>query len=98
MMRSRRRVWAGAAVLVLGGCKDYHPLSSGVGTLGEPCWPTGALACDGHAQQVQLICGPDARWTTNGTCTTDTLCDTTVGQDQGTCKPVLAGCEGKTAD
>jgi formylglycine-generating enzyme required for sulfatase activity len=54
------------------------------------------LACAGNAQKSKLICGSDGKWATNGTCDGDTLCDTTVGVDQGTCKPVVAACVGKS--
>lgn len=65
-----------------------------VGTLGGLCPQAGVLACAGNAQKSKLICGPEGKWATNGTCDGDTLCDTTVGVDQGTCKPVLAACAG----
>jgi formylglycine-generating enzyme len=66
-----------------------------VGTLGERCPQVGVLACAGNAQKSKLICGPDGKWATNGTCDHDTLCDTTVGVDQGTCKPAIASCAGR---
>ncbi len=63
-----------------------------VGTLGKPCPRSGVLACAGNAQKSKLICDPEEKWSTNGTCDDDTLCDTAVGVDQGTCKPVVKAC------
>jgi sulfatase modifying factor 1 len=67
-----------------------------VGALGGLCPQAGVLACAGNAQKSKLICGPEGKWATNGTCDGDELCDTTVGGDQGTCKPVVAACAGKS--
>lgn len=68
---------------------------AGAEVVGGPCSPPGELGCQGHAQKVQLICGPDGKWGSNGTCSAGTLCDTKPGADRGSCKPVLDGCEGR---
>lgn len=67
----------------------------GLGKLGDPCPEVGVLACKEHAQKSQLICGPDKKWESNGTCNGDTFCDTSTGVGQGTCKPLVALCAGK---
>lgn len=103
-------VGAAGCEVVLGIDKDYHPLvgalssSSGepcqpgpLGDLGKPCCEAGALSCEDHANPSQLICDPDGTWRPNGTCNNNTLCDTTAGLTQGTCKPILVGCAGKGA-
>lgn len=66
-----------------------------IGILGGLCPQTGLLACAGHAQKSKLICGPDGKWATNGTCDGDTLCDTATGLEQGTCKAPVAVCAGQ---
>lgn len=76
-----------------GGGSSGEP---GLGNLGDPCNDVAALACQGHAQKSQLICGPDKIWASNGTCDGDTLCDTATGVGQGTCKPIVELCVGKS--
>lgn len=63
-----------------------------VGKLGETCKDVQQLACAGNAQKLQLICGPEHVWKANGTCGESTFCDTAMGADQGTCKPVATEC------
>jgi hypothetical protein len=70
--------------------------SPGLGVLGQPCPNAGALACAGHAQKLQLVCGGDLKWTQNGTCGTGQLCDSTPGVNQGTCAPVVPACAAKS--
>jgi sulfatase modifying factor 1 len=103
LQRGRWGAWAALSTMavgcatVLGIDKDYHPVGEGaVGALDWPCPQAGALACAGNAQKSKLICGSNGRWATNGTCDGNTLCDTTEGVEQGTCKDVVAACEGKS--
>ena len=67
--------------------------TSGV-MVGDPCPKTGDLACAEGSNTSKLICGPDHKWASNGTCDAALVCDTTV--DPGTCKPVVAECVGKS--
>jgi formylglycine-generating enzyme len=77
----------------LGGCGGAV---GAVGELGDPCPDTGLLGCQGNTSPSKLICNPDGKWATNGTCDNETLCDTTPGLSQGTCKPIVAACKGKS--
>lgn len=70
--------------------------SAGVGTFGEPCAPDGALACEGHAQRVQLRCTMGT-WVGNGTCANDALCDTSEA-NRGLCQPIVTECSDKEPD
>lgn len=62
----------------------------GIGTLGEPCEPPGAGACEGHAQPGKLICGEDHTWQMDAPCTKGKNCDTTQA---GQCLPVVDPCK-----
>jgi hypothetical protein len=64
-----------------------------VGVLGTPCSPPGALACAGNHQKLTVLCGGDGEWEPNQTCGNDQYCDSTPGQNVGTCQPVAEGCE-----
>jgi formylglycine-generating enzyme len=103
VMRSTWGAWAGVVAALAGGCfvvdpfdKDC-PTEPGVGMLGACCSPPSTLACAGHLQKLKLICDPDRKWVSNGTCDgAEMTCDTTEGPDQGTCKPIVTTCKGRT--
>lgn len=59
--------------------------------LGRSCNTPGALACNGTAQKLRLIC-EGGQWTNNGTCDIDENCDS----GGGTCGAIISGCEGGT--
>ena len=66
--------------------------------LGSACTVSGARSCLDSKQQ--LICD-GAKWTANGTCNGDQVCDTRAGATLGTCvspvcKPGSFTCEGST--
>jgi len=64
-------------------------------TLNGPCSALGTLNCNGHAQQVRLICN-GTKWIPNGTCSGARLCDTAPGPNQGSCSDPVAVCVGRT--
>jgi formylglycine-generating enzyme len=101
----------GGCSTIAGLEKDYHLSASegssagtgpsvepGIPMLGGTCASPGALACQGHAQKLRLICGADETWEANTTCKQGEFCDTTPGANQGICRTALAGCEGKTSE
>jgi hypothetical protein len=65
-----------------------------LGILGCPCTSSGALACNGNAQPVTLICDRGV-WAVNQTCP-GTLCDSSVGPRQGTCQTIDPLCQSAT--
>lgn len=67
-----------------------------IGKVGADCAPDGAYGCAGHAVAHQLVC-TDGKWTSNGTCSAGTLCDSRAGASAGTCQQVLPECAGKSA-
>lgn len=67
-----------------------------IGNVGADCVLDGAYGCAGHAVAHQLVC-TDGKWTSNGTCSAGTLCDSRAGASAGTCQQVLSECAGKSA-
>lgn len=65
-----------------------------VGEVGAPCDKKGELACNGHAQKLQLICD-GAKWVSNGVCSGAQLCSTEPGIKAGSCQDPVPGCAGK---
>ena len=65
-----------------------------IGNLGDPCPQNDATACNGQAQQQQLVC-VNRVWGDNGKCTGNNNCDSTPGATAGTCQPIVAECVGK---
>lgn len=72
------------------------PDGTAIGSLGATCDKNGALACAGHAKRVQLIC-QNGVWQSNGTCAGSNLCDSTPGDNAGSCQPMISECSGQTA-
>ncbi len=71
---------------------DCEPADSGLlGTLGCPCSTPGALACNGRAQHVVLLC-ENGVWTASTLCPADQLCDSQLGLSAGTCLPIDPNC------
>jgi hypothetical protein len=66
--------------------------SGAVGVLGTECSTPGALACAGHHQKLTVVCGGEGRWETNLTCGAGDFCDSTSGENAGTCRPELPEC------
>jgi len=62
--------------------------------LNGPCFSSGAVNCNGHAQQVRLLCD-GTKWTSLGTCSGQQLCDTAPGPTQGSCRDQIPACVGK---
>ena len=62
--------------------------------LNGPCSTAGALNCNGHAQQLRLLCD-GTKWTVLGTCSGTQLCDTQPGPTQGSCKDQIPACLGQ---
>lgn len=60
-------------------------------TLGDACDKAGALACNGTAQKLQLLCD-GAHWIQNGVCSGALVCDPRPGPTQGSCQDPLAKC------
>lgn len=54
-------------------------------TLGGACSVPGALACQGTAQKLQLLCD-GAKWVSNGVCAGDLICDPRPGPTAGSCQ------------
>ncbi len=68
------------------------PVGTGaVAKLGCPCATAGEHACNGNAQNQALLCS-GGTWTPNGVCSTQQLCNTTPGGQQGTCAPIDPAC------
>jgi len=67
---------------------------SAVGTLGQACDKSGALACGGHAQKLQLICDGGV-WKSLGVCPGAQICDTRLGPTAGSCQDPDPACVGK---
>jgi len=75
-----------------GDASACTPVGTGaVATLGCPCGEPGAHACNGNAQNQALVC-TNGTWTPNGICSTEQLCDTASGAQQGTCVPIDPAC------
>ncbi|HEY4188191.1 MAG TPA: DUF4215 domain-containing protein, partial [Polyangia bacterium] len=76
-----------------GGAGNGGAGSGGAGgaspTVGGGCPMSGQLACQGHAQQVALICLSGA-WSQRELCADGTHCDST----SGVCAPIAAICSG----
>lgn len=66
--------------------------SGAVGVLGTECSSPGALACAGNHQKLTVLCGGDGRWAPNVTCGAGDFCDSTPGENAGTCRPELPEC------
>ena len=67
--------------------------SSGVvGVVGTPCSSPGALACAGNHQKLTVFCDGDGEWEANETCGAGEFCDSTPGENAGTCQPELPEC------
>ncbi len=67
-------------------------------TLGSPCTTAGELACQGVGGKLQLLCD-GTKWTSNGVCAGDDVCDPRPGPTAGSCqKPACTAgsvtCEG----
>ncbi len=69
-----------------------------VGAMGAPCSSPGLLACEGHATKQQLVCGPNLTWDGNGACAANTLCDSRLGPEQGTCAAIRCGSSAQAGD
>ena len=63
---------------------------------GERCFVVGEGACAGHAQRDRVVCD-GSRWVVTDSCSNGSNCDTTVGEDAGACRTILAECAGKPA-
>jgi cysteine-rich repeat protein len=59
--------------------------------LGLTCTSSGALACNGAAQKLRLLCD-SGTWHANGTCSADENCD----QTSGVCAAILTQCKGES--
>jgi hypothetical protein len=76
--------------------QDGAPQDTGAtGTLGQLCDKAGALACNGKAQKLQLLCD-GSKWIANGTCPGQQVCDPRPGPTQGSCQDPAPGCGDKT--
>lgn len=85
----------GGSAGTTGGAAGAAGASSGeVGVLGQRCSPPGKLACAGHYQKLQLVCGASGTWQTNGTCSGQQICDTRTGITAGTCQDAAPVCAG----
>jgi hypothetical protein len=82
----------GATIVVDNGNADAGAPSTGP-TLGDACDKAGALACNGSAQKLQLLCD-GAHWIQNGVCSGAQICDPRSGPTQGSCQDPLAKCLG----
>jgi sulfatase modifying factor 1 len=81
----------GAADAAGAGGEGGQTDGAALGTLNQPCSVEGAYACAGHAQKGQLICS-GGKWAPNGTCEAGSNCDSTPGNNAGSCAPILAQC------
>jgi hypothetical protein len=87
---------AGASDSSKAGYDACMPSGTGaVGTLGCPCSPPAALACNGNAQKDTLVCS-GGTWANNGTCGSGQLCDSQSGVNQGICQPIDPPCVSAT--
>lgn len=86
---------AGRAVEAGGDAAAADAGTGAVGVLGQPCSPTGSLACEGNEQKLQLLCDATGRWVANGTCSGSQLCDTAPGMNAGTCQDPVPQCAGQ---
>ncbi|MGE5783609.1 MAG: hypothetical protein ACM3ZE_03430, partial [Myxococcales bacterium] len=67
-----------------------------IGKVSTPCDATEQqYGCADHAVAQAVVCR-DGRWEINGICEYGQLCDSRPGSDAGTCKPIAAGCNGRT--
>ena len=73
-----------------GSAGEGEPASSNdAPSLGDPCDTNGALACNGAAQKLRLICDA-GQWKNNGSCSADENCE----QTSGVCAPIDDNCDG----
>ena len=108
-MRRRSRAWVLPFVFAV-GCGSSSPSditddggadetgdggASATATLGDPCTTPGALACNGKAQKLQLLCD-GSKWVANGTCPGQQVCDPRPGPTQGSCQDPAPGCGDKS--
>ena len=79
-----------------GGSAGMGGMAGGAGAGPEepivdgPCSDNGALACQGDAQKLTLICR-SGTWEPNGTCSAEENCDGRTG----TCSPIREECDGR---
>lgn len=79
----------GGAATHSGGSTSSGGSSSSEGPeLGAPCDEPGALACNGAAQKLRLICD-DGGWKNNGSCDANENCE----QSSGVCAPIDDHCD-----
>jgi hypothetical protein len=84
----------GLALAACGGSSASHgaTVTGTVAVLGSACASPAAIACAGNAQKVTLICS-GGTWAENGTCPAGQNCNSAPGPNQGTCAPIVGGCE-----
>jgi len=59
--------------------------------LGSPCSKAGELGCQGVGQKLQLLCD-GTKWTSNGVCAGDLVCDPRPGPTLGSCQTPPPAC------
>lgn len=69
--------------------------TAAIATLGCACEMPGALACNGNAQKVTLVCSGHA-WALNQTCPSGQFCESTIGANAGTCATIDPLCSSAT--
>ncbi len=67
--------------------------SGAIGTVGCKCTTPGALACNGNAQKLPIVCLGGV-WTAGTPCAIDHNCVTTLGPNAGICAPIDTACAG----
>ncbi len=82
---------AGAATGGTGSGGEVQ-LPEGTAELGSACDQPGELACAGTFQKLTLLCGASGVWEQNTTCAGDQVCDSSPGQNQGTCQDQAVEC------
>ncbi len=80
------------AALDEAGSAMFSDAGTGVAP-GSPCPSAGAVACNGNAQKVMLLC-TGGLWSVASTCANGQNCDSRPGATQGTCAIIDPACAG----
>lgn len=70
-------------------------VNGNIGTLGAPCGPDGLYGCADRASAHQVVCS-EGKWKAYKDCAEGLLCDTRSGSTAGTCRSIVAECQGRT--
>jgi hypothetical protein len=69
-------------------------LSAAIATAGDACVRDSELACTANNSRDKLVC-KDGVWADQGSCDGNSVCDTRLGEHQGTCRETEPACLGR---